>query len=68
MYYMYKHILTWSSYKRKNHTVEKFKGTRILFQFLFLIEKSILYAKITVPLKKFLSNFSFKYYIGLLFS
>ena len=52
----------------KNHTVEKFKGTRILFQFLFLIEKSILYAKITVPLKRFLSNFSFKYYIGLLFS
>ena len=43
------------------------KGTRIQPQFLFLMEKSILYAKITVS-KKIVSKLSFKYYIGLLFS
>ena len=36
--------------------------------FLFLMEKSILYAKVTVSQKKFVSKLSFKYYIGLLFS
>ena len=46
----------------------KLKGTRILFQFLFLMEKSILYAKITVSPKTFFLKLSFKYYIGLLFS
>ena len=32
------------------------KGNRILFQFLFLMEKSILYAKITVSQFFFLQN------------
>ena len=44
------------------------KGSWILFQFLFLMQKSILYAKIAISQKKFFSKFSFKYYIGLLFS
>ena len=43
-------------------------STWILFQFLYLMEKSILYAKITVQQIIFFSKFSFKYYIGLLFS
>ena len=34
----------------------RLKGTRILFQFLFLIEKSILYAKIAVSQKIFFQN------------
>ena len=44
--------------------VNNIKGTRIQSQFLFLMEKSILYAKITVS-KKIVSKLSFKYYIGL---
>ena len=36
-----------------DHTRLLFKGTLILFQFLFLMEKSILYAKIAVSQKKF---------------
>ena len=44
-----------------------FKGTRILFQIIFLKEKSIIYAKITVS-QNFFPKFSFEYYIGLLFS
>ena len=44
--------------------VNNIKGTRIPPQFLFLMENSILYAKITVS-KKNVSKLSFKYYIGL---
>ena len=47
--------------------VNNIKGTRIQPQILFLMEKSILYAKITVS-KKNVSKLSFKYYIGFLFS
>ena len=47
--------------------IDPLKGTRIQPQFLFLMEKSILCAKITVS-KKIVSKLSFKYYIGLLFS
>ena len=54
------------------HTFELFdillKGTWIQFQYLFLMENSILYAKIAVSEKIFFSKLSFKYYIGLLFS
>ena len=39
-----------------------------LFQFLFLMEKSILYVKITVSQILFFSKFSFKFYVVLLFS
>ena len=46
--------------------VNNIKGTRIQSQFLFLMEKSILYAKITVS-QKIVSKLSFKYYIGLFF-
>ena len=45
-----------------------FKGTCILFQFLFLMEKSIPYAKIPVSQNFFFPKLSFKYDIGLLFS
>ena len=39
------------------NTIDKVvKGNRILFQFLFLMEKSILYAKITVSQFFFLQN------------
>ena len=44
--------------------VNNIKGTRIQSQFLFLMEKSILYAKITVSKKKFVSKLSFKYHKG----
>ena len=44
------------------------KGTRIQSQFLCLMKKAILYAKITVSPKHFVSKLSFKYYKGLLFS
>ena len=47
--------------------VNSIKGTTIQPRFLFLMEKSILYAKITVSKKK-VPKLSFKYYIGLLFS
>ena len=36
--------------------VNNIKGTRIQPQFLFLMEKSILYAKITVSKKKLFQN------------
>ena len=49
------------------HGTFDFKGTRILFQIIFLKEKSIIYAKITVS-QNFFQKFSFEYYIGLLFS
>ena len=48
--------------------VNNIKGTRIQPQFLFLMEKSILYAKITVSKKKIVSKLSFTSYIGLLIS
>ena len=38
------------------------------FNFYFNGKKSILYAKIAIFPKKFIPKFSFKYYIGLLFS
>ena len=38
------------------------------FSFVFLMQKSILYAKIAISQKQFFSKFSFKYDIGLLFS
>ena len=47
--------------------INNIKGTRIQPQSLFLMEKSIVYANITVS-KKIVSKMSFKYYIGLLFS
>ena len=62
---LHAHIPMSTCTSTKSHGV---KGTCILFQFLFLMEKSILYAKITVSQKNFFSKFSFKYYIGLLFS
>ena len=55
----------------KTHFVKTrhIKGTLILFQYLFLMENSILYAKIAVSEKKnFFPKLSFKYYIGLSFS
>ena len=52
----------------KIYLEELLKGTRILFQFLFLMQKSILYAKIALSQKKIFPKFSFKHYIGLLFS
>ena len=44
------------------------KGTWILFQYLFLMENSIIYVQIAVSEKLFFLKFSFKYYIALLFS
>ena len=38
-------------------TLQYLKGTRIHSQFLYLMEKSIHYAKITVPQKKLFQNF-----------
>ena len=63
-------------YKKFNHNnvYSKTVSTTYLkvpesyFSFLFLMQKSILYAKIGVSPKNFFSKFSFKYYIGLLFS
>ena len=48
---------------------EAIKGTSILFQILFLMEKSILYAKITLSQKNVSQNSVLNnYYVGLLFS
>ena len=47
---------------------QSIKGTWILFQYLFLMENSVLYAKIAVSEIFFFAKLSFKYYIGLLFS
>ena len=44
------------------------KGTWILFHFLFLMEKSIFYAKDDSISKIIFLKFSFTYYLGLLFS
>ena len=52
---------------------DKFLGQNHLwkesyFSVYFLMQKSILYAKIAKSQQKKISKFSFKYYIGLLFS
>ena len=43
------------------------KSIRIQCQFQFLLEKSILYAKITLSENNFVSKLSFKYSTDLLF-
>ena len=41
------------------------KGTRIQSHFIFLMEKSILYAKLTVSQKKFVPKLSFNNYTSI---
>ena len=57
-----------AKYQMQGRLHELLRGTWILFQFLFLMQKSILYAKIAISQKKCFPKFSFKYYMGLLFS
>ena len=51
---------------KENILFSRLKG--IQYQIIFLVEKSILYAKITVSPKKFVSKPIIKYYTSILFS
>ena len=52
----------------KYYSIFGLKVLESYFGFLFLMQKSILYDKIAISQKKIFPKFSFKYYIGLLFS
>ena len=53
MYFRKNLIFIKNNYVRfRRIAIDKFKGTWILFQFLFLMQKSILYAKIAISQKK----------------